>query len=179
MITMIDVEQFLVDLWTPLEEHTTVGQIVLADQKVPPEQLKVPRLVYNMIMFGDTHSRQGIISTTALVESKDEEHDEDIEYSHLSHPQATLSVNGYGAGAGKHVREAREWFYTPGLADQWMRDHDCVIRDVLEMQNRTVWLETDWEARLGFDVRLEFADLVKVRVGIIETVEVNEQEFKG
>lgn len=170
---MIDIDSFMTEIHTPLVDHSGVDQLVKANQKVPDGQLQDNRIVYNMIMFANTDARHTIIKKRRTIPSEDPEFDEDIEIENIFFPEATLSFTGFNEIMGP-INKVREWFYVHGLGDWWLRDNDykCVIREVMEIEDRTVYLESDYEKRYGFDVILEFQDIVKVTHDTIETVEI-------
>jgi len=174
VIMMIDIDAFMDDIYTPLIQYTDVPQIVKANQKIPDGKLKENRIIYNMIVFANTDSRQTIIREMETVDSESEDFEYDIEADNITFPEATLSITGFGDDILTPLNKAREWFYTKGLGDMWLRDSDynAVIREVMEIDDRTVYLESDYEKRYGFDVIIEFKDVVKVRHDTIERVEV-------
>lgn len=171
---MINIGSFMDDIYTPLIDYTNAPQIVKANQKIPDDMLEDNRIVYNMIVFADTDSRQTIIREMDTVESESDDFDYDIEADNITFPEATLSITGFGNEILTPLNKAREWFYTKGLGGEWLRDsqYDAVIREVMEVDDRTVYLESDYEKRYGFDVVIEFKDVVKVRHDTIEKVEI-------
>ncbi|MTI61726.1 MAG: hypothetical protein FH762_17375 [Firmicutes bacterium] len=170
---MINIDNFMNEIYYPLMDHSGVDQLVKANQKVPPEQLQNNRIVYNMILFANTGARHTIIQSTKVIESEDPEFENDIEIENIFFPEATLSFTGFN-NIMVPINKIREWFYVHGLGDWWLRDngYNCVIRDVMEIEDRTVYLESDYEKRYGFDVILEFKDVVKVTYETIESIEV-------
>ena len=171
---MIDIEGFMDDIYTPLMQYTNAPQILKANQKIPDDMLEDNRIIYNMIVFANTDSRQTIIREMDTVDSDSEDFDYDIEADNITFPEATLSITGFGNEILTPLNKARDWFYTVGLGDEWLRDsqYNAVIREVMEIDDRTVYLESDYEKRYGFDVIIEFGDVVKVRHDTIERVEV-------
>lgn len=173
---MIDLDNFLDQIYTPLKDYSGVSQLVKDNQKIPPEKLNNNRIVYNIISFANTGSRQSIIRNNQTVSSDNPDFEYDIENKNIFYPEATLSLTGYGFAVNGAINQVREWFYINGLGDLWLRNSsfDCVIVEVMEIENRTTYLESDYEKRLGFDVILRFEDIVKVTKETIEEV-----EFKG
>ena len=170
---MIDIDKFMDDIHTPLVNHSNAEQLVKANQKPPTSKLKDNRTIYNMILFANTGSRHTIIKKKEVVESEDEDFDEDIEIENIFYPQATLSITSFNDTLSQ-INKLREWFYINGLGDWWLRDNgwNCVIRDVLEIEDRTTYLSSDYEKRFGFDVVLEFKDIVTFRHDTIEVVQI-------
>ena len=171
---MIDIDGFMDDIYTPLIQYTDAPQILKANQKIPDGKLKDNRIIYNMIVFANTDSRQTIIREMDTVDSDSEDFDYDIVADNITFPEATLSITGFGDEILTPLNKAREWFYTIGLGDVWLQDsdYDAVIREVMEIDNRTVYLESDYEKRYGFDVILEFKDVIDVRHDTIEKIVV-------
>ena len=170
---MIDIEQFMDEIHQPLVSHSGVDQLVKANQKVPPDQLEDNRIVYNMILFANTAPRHTIIKEKQTVPSDDPDFEEDIEIENIFFPEATLSLTGFN-DIMTPINKARGWFYCNGLGDWWLQDNgwNAVIKEVMEVEDRTTYLESDYEKRLGFDVVLQFKDVVKVRHDTIEKVEI-------
>ena len=170
---MINIDSFMDDIYTPLIQYTDAPQILKANQKIPDDMLEDNRIIYNVIVFANTDSRQTIIREMDTVDSDSEDFDYDIKADNITFPEGTLSITGFGNEILTPLNKAREWFYTVGLGDMWLRDsqYNAVIREVMEIDDRTVYLESDYEKRYGFDVIIEFKDVVKVRHDTIERVE--------
>lgn len=177
---MIDVDKFLEDIHAPMLEHSGAPQIVLGNQKIPPEHLQENRIVYNMIAFADSGPRHTVIEKEEVVDFDPEYWDGDEGFAHdimryvIFISQATLSFTGFGPEARTNISRLREWWYVPGLADRFMKDNsiDCVIQEVMNIDDRTTYLESDYERRFGFDVLLNFKALVAVRERTIEKIQL-------
>lgn len=170
---MIDTKQFMTELWTPLDNiFDNSLQILLANQEVPTDQLDENRIIYNMITMPGNYARQSLHQEDEVVASDDPDFESDIMRTSVLFPNATVSFNGFGPNAIDNLQKAREWFNIPNRGDIWLHDNwSCVIRNITEIQNRTVFLETDYEERYGFDVVLNFKDVVEDRLDTIEKVE--------
>jgi hypothetical protein len=106
-----------------------------------------------------------------VVASTDENFEHDIMRTSVLYPDGTISFNGFGPDAINNLQQIREWLNIPNRGDYWLHDNwNCSIRDITEVQNRTAFLETDFEKRYGFDVILNFKDLVEDRLDTIEKV---------
>lgn len=169
---MIDIKQFLTDLWTPLNDYAEPSQLLLKDQQIPTDQLKPSRIVYGFINFADTGARQSVIRTDDLIASEEEEWDYDIETGNINFPRGTVSFTCFGPEGKEDLGLIREWFNTVGIGDWWLRENEAVIRNITSVQDRTVYLETDYEERYGFDVELQFKDIVKNTFRTIEKVQI-------
>ncbi|MFP4015805.1 MAG: LIC_12616 family protein [Halanaerobiales bacterium] len=170
---MIDTKQFLKDLWSPLNTIFSGNlQILLADQEVPTGKLDKNRVIYNMISMPGNYARQSIQQSDEAVESTSEDFENDIMRTSVLYPDATISFNGFGPVAIDNLQQIREWFNIPNRGDIWLHEEwGCSIRDITEVQNRTAFLETDFEKRYGFDVILNFKDVIEDRLDTIEQVE--------
>ena len=169
---MIDTKQFMEDLWGPLNTIFNNNlQILLADQETPTDKLNKNRIIYKMISMPGNYFRQSIQQFDEVVPSDDQSFENDIIRTSVLYPDATISFNGFGPDSINNLQQIREWFNIPNRGDIWLHDNwDCSIRDITEVQNRTAFLETDFEKRYGFDVILNFRDLIEDRLDTIETV---------
>lgn len=174
---MIDTQQFMRDLESPLSDIFN-GQLQIwrANQEVPTEQLDKNRIVYNMTAMPSNYPRQSIEQFKKVVESTNPNFEKDIIQTSVLYPEATLSISAFGDNAIKNLQKIREWFNIPGRGDEWLRfEYDCTIREIMGINNRTVYIETNYENRYGFDVILNFRDVVEDRIDTIEKVVVNNQ----
>lgn len=171
---MINLDDFVEEVRTPLNDYAGPPQIIRANQKIPTNQLKDGRVVYNLINLSQGRSRHANIEIKEVVSSTSVGFDEDVMIKHFLYPEATISYTGFGEASFESIALIREWFYTHGLGDYWLEDNDisAVIREVTAIDDRTVYLESDYEKRYGFDVIIEFEDIVEVRHDTIESVEV-------
>lgn len=175
MIMAINIEQFMLDIYTPMIDYCEADQLLLANQKVPDDQLKDNRIIYNMIVTGNTGGRHTVIQTEDVVPHEgDEGFEYDIGRHNIFFPEATMSITGHN-NTYHELAKLRDWFYIKGLGAKWLKeqDIDCVVRQVMEINDRTVYLESDYEKRHGFDVILEFKDIVTITYRTIEYVEVH------
>ncbi|MCF8002130.1 MAG: hypothetical protein K9K76_09760 [Halanaerobiales bacterium] len=95
--------------------------------------------------------------------------EEDIMRTTILYPEATISFNSFGPNAINNLQQIREWFNIPNRGDIWLHDNwGCSIMNIGEIENRTAFLETDFEKRYGFDVIVSFKDVVE---DVLETIE--------
>lgn len=64
-----------------------------------------------------------------------------------------------------------QWFRFHGY--EHLAEHDIVVVTLEGMEDRTTFLETDYEHRVGFDVVLRTVDRAERRIDTIESVELN------
>ena len=177
---MIDIDAFLSDIHSPMAEYTDAEQVLQGNQKIPDDLLEDNRIIYTMIAFSDSRPRHTAIRTEEVIDydadywEEGPEFEDDIEISYIVQPQATISFTAHGSKARKNISKLREWWYIPILAGRWFKENDwkCVVREVMSIDDRTVYLETNYEQRFGFDVLLEFTDIVSAREKTIETIEI-------
>ena len=176
---MIDLDQFLADINQPMFNYTGKVQVIVGNQKIPPEHLENNRIAYNMILFANSKRRHTQIVEEEVVDFnpdywEEEGFDNDVMTHVTFFPESTLSFTAFGSNARKNIAKLREWWYVRGLADRWLKDsnYECVIREVMEINERTTYLESDYERRYGFDVRIEFMDVVSIRERTIERLEI-------
>lgn len=72
------------------------------------------------------------------------------------------------------ANKARNYFLGKGAID--LSDAYIAIEDVLPATNRDVFLNVEYERRVGFDVRLRVRDTETYNIDVIEKVTVNSKE---
>jgi len=172
---MLDLDALGKAMAAPLESYTGIQKVIEADQEIPPDKLPKERMVYNFIVR-TSEPRQSMVVKKDVVASDDPNFEKDIEYSYISSPQVTVSINAYGDDAKQHIEKAVEWFKIDQLGPRFLEDYNTVIANVGDASNRKTFLETDFEDRWGFDVILEIEDTIKVREKTIEQIEITDQD---
>ncbi|MFP4457553.1 MAG: LIC_12616 family protein [Clostridia bacterium] len=178
---MVDLDDFLDSLYQEIKDYTEIPQLLLGEEDIPPEHLVYPRGKMNFIIKSSPQPRHTIIQSRKVIESEEEDFEDDIEYSYLLQPDATLSINFYGKNVSEYVDRARQWFMIDKLGRDYLyENNDCVIKEITDTTNRKTFIETEYEDRLGFDVILGFSEIVRVTERTIETIEMslNEDEFE-
>ena len=169
---MIDLKQCGRDMQPKLKEFTGIPQLIKANQDVSSKELIYPRITYNFSTLYDPESRQSFVQKINVVESEEAEFEDDIEYSYITNPRTTLSINGYGKDLTQYINLARKWFQVPQLGDRFFESKNAVIVDIGDTQNRKTFLEAGHEDRQGFDVIIEFEETIKATEKTIEQVEL-------
>jgi len=160
-------EKLILDaIASELMGFTGVEQVIREDQEVPESELKDPRISLKFIVsYADTRMHPDIEQRA----TEDAVHyDIDFDY------QKTLSIQVIGKDKEDCVgisAAARIWMITKQLATYFLEQHRVVVLQVLNSQDRTTFLETGYQAREGFDVRLGFSDVVTIDEDTIENVE--------
>jgi len=117
--------------------------------------------------------------TPYMEESGYEINDEDtlIRESQLT---MTLSLTVYATSKTKALNVAnqlQQWFRFHGY--EYLANHGLVAVTIEGLEDRTTFLETDYEHRVGFDVVLRTVDRVERKIDTIERVELNDGTIGG
>lgn len=92
-----------------------------------------------------------------------------------SSPTMTLSLTCYSRQKEKALNLAtrlRSWFEFRGY--QYLKDNSLIVANIEATTDRTTFLETHYDNRVGFDVILRVCSVDEKEVGFIELVELNE-----
>lgn len=182
MIDLEAVEDNLYQVWHDylLEKTGREIQILLANQDFRGLNLEYPRIMYQSIIPYSTSSNN--VKEKDVVDSEDPEFDKDIEYTHVIDRYITFSIEGYGEPSN-NVRRLllllREWFEIEELGGRFFEGYNgtIVAGQISNVQNRSTFVQNDYEERFGFDVEIAFEDKVKVKVETIESLQINNQEL--
>lgn len=170
---MIDLYAFRTNLQPEIKSYCGIPQLVRADQDIESEDLVYPRITYKISSPYDVNGNtQSMFVKQEVVPSNDSDFDKDVECSYYSNPRVTISFNAFGKDISNYIFKLMEWFRIPKLGQRFLDQHDVVIVSVTDMQDRTTYLETDYEDRKGFDVILQFKDEVKIIEKTFEKVEL-------
>jgi len=172
----IDLGAIAYNMHPELKSYTGISQLIEANQDIPPDELIYPRMTWNWTIKYTPEARQSIIANKAVVASDDPNFDKDIEYSYITVPRVTLSINVFGDDVSQYINKAREWFTITQLGPRFLEDYNAVVKEVTNTQDRKTFLETDYEDRQGFDVILSIEETIKVIEKTIEQVEITDQD---
>ena len=98
----------------------------------------------------------------------------------VSQPTMTLSLTVYSKDKGEALNIAhrlKQWFKFHGY--DYLKEHDLIVVETTAMNDRTTFLETGYDNRVGFDVILRTTDKEEMQVGTIERVELNDELIGG
>ncbi|SDI15950.1 hypothetical protein SAMN05192534_12366 [Alteribacillus persepolensis] len=112
--------------------------------------------------------------TTPYVEQAGYETSESTTLTRVNVATMTLSLTVYSSDKGTALNTAHElkrWFRFHGY--EYLKEHDLIVQSIEPMQDRTTFLETDYDQRCGFDVILRTTDEATRSIEIIERAEVN------
>lgn len=178
---MIDIDQFLSELNREINKFADPNQLLKADQKAQNQTLQLPRITDKIIIFGNEESPHAMIREKELVESDSEDFEYDIERKYFQHPEATISFTGIGEGALSTLIEIRNWFRISDLHNPFLDNQNCFtnVPPVGEIDDRTTFLESNYQKKWGFDAFIKFEEVITVTVETIETavIEINGQEI--
>ena len=174
---MIDVDNILDKLHPELKEYVGIPQIIRPNQNIPADMLTYPRMAFNFIVRSSPGSRISTIAIREVIPSTNESFQNDIEYSYVSLPTSTISIQAFGKNINSYLRKASEWFQIHELGGWFFEKYKGVIVDTTDIQDQKTFLETGYEDRAGFDVIIRFEDIIKVRVDTIEEVVINGKSY--
>lgn len=98
----------------------------------------------------------------------------------VSNPTITVSLTVYSKDKGEALNLAHrlmQWFRFNGY--EYLKEHDLIVESIEPMQDRTVFLETTYDHRVGFDVVLRTTDKAEKKIDVIEQVELNDELIGG
>lgn len=181
---MIDLEAIEDSLYTAWSDYLALKlgnapQMLLANQDIPEGKLDPERVIYSISTPYGT-SAKTVKSET--VDSTEEEFDKDVMYRYILTPRITISVNAYSGPSGKAreiALQIREWFEIDQLGNRFFEDNfEGVVKQntLTKVDDRTTFLETDYQQRFGFDCAVELKDEVVVREKTIESLQINKEE---
>ncbi|WP_408956229.1 LIC_12616 family protein [Natroniella sp. ANB-PHB2] len=171
----IDLEGFKDVIWQPISDYTGVPQLLKANQEVPKKRYKYPRILYYFLTKGEQVNNR-LIETREVVESESEDFEHDILHKFYLNPQMILSFQGFGLKKGQvlpYMQKLAQWFQIRKLGKEFLRDYDCIVRNVNQIDDVTTTLDKQHEERLNLDIELQFEDVVEVRIDTIEEIEIN------
>jgi hypothetical protein len=177
----IDIDQLLYDMHPALKEYCEIPQLLQAAQDLDQRvELVYPRIIINPSLPYGQDDYGEIVSHETVPSEEEEEFDYDIIVSHYSNPRVTLSINGYGNNqkpVRTYIQKAQEWFRISELGKRFFDEYgNIVVYSVFDIEDRTEFLEANYEQRLGFDVILQFSEKVQVREKTIEQIEITNKE---
>lgn len=103
---------------------------------------------------------------------------ENVVVKQTEHPLQTLSLSVYAdtqAEAQGVALALKDWFDFTGR--EYLSENGIVVVRIENIQDRTVFLETDYEFRVGFDVILRTKREVTKKIEHIETTIVNNERI--
>lgn len=121
-----------------------------------------PFIAYKMLMLG-----QKIGRANQLMTENGQLHEQQVEL--------TMSINCYSdniSEAENLAYRVLQYFEIDGVDE--LQTQNIVIVQTSELTDRTTFLTTDYEYRIGFDVRIRAKASVLKEVEIIENVQINE-----
>lgn len=92
----------------------------------------------------------------------------------------TISLTCYSRDKGKVLSLCRElvnWFDFQGY--EYLKDNDLIVVSVESVTDRTTFLETGYDNRIGFDVILRTTDRATREIDVIETVSINDDVIEA
>lgn len=90
----------------------------------------------------------------------------------------TLQVQSYGENCLTILEKIRSSLQKPSILDT-LRDENIVFVNSLDITNITALLDTEWEQRGAMDLLFRIANTDEDNLGVIETVELDEEYSDG
>jgi len=141
------------------------------------------RLFFVDLESGDPRPSYPFIShkfiTPYLPEAEHEINDDD-KLIHETQVTITVSLTIYSRDKTEALNTAHrlwQWFRFHGY--EHLAEHGLVVVTLEGMEDRTTFLETDYEHRVGFDVVLRTVDRAERVIDTIERVELNNEVMGG
>lgn len=94
--------------------------------------------------------------------------------------QMTLSLTVYSKDKAESKNTAlalRNWFRFQGY--EYLKDKNLIVVEIQPMTDRTTFLDTDYDNRVGFDVVLRHVYTDERATEVIESAEINENIIGG
>jgi len=91
-----------------------------------------------------------------------------------SAPTMTISLTCYAPNKGDALNLAhqlKQWFKFHGY--EYLKENDLIVQNIEAMSDRTTFLETKYEQRVGFDVILRTTDTETRQITTIDRAELN------
>lgn len=184
---MIDIGQVIYEMYPKLSDYCGVEQILRLVQDLDQKfDLVYPRIIINPSLPYEQGANFDIVKYEKVAHDPDAFDDEtqsfesDVLISRYRNPRVTLSINGYGNAENpvrNKVLQAQEWFRIKELGKRFFNEYaNIVVFNVGNVENRTQFLEVNYEQRWGFDVILQFDEKVQIREKNIERVDVTNTE---
>lgn len=158
---MIDLNQIYLDIQSILESEATVGVPVIEAEQNAPRPTTDPYITIKLLL----PNQVGGIDRTQFDEVTGIETVESIN-------QLDIIISGYGAGSHQELHNLRFKLNKNTVCDSFL-SKNIAIRDVSELTDTTILLDTDWEQRGSFVISTYVIHSEDDTVGTIETVEVD------
>lgn len=176
---IIDIRQIEDDLREVIKDYSQLPQLLIGEQdNIPEGHLIYPRGVMKVKAPSDG---EGIQATTKkVVDSSEEEFENDLEYTFHSFPRMTIVFDGYGnpkkEDINSYFQRIQNWFKVEMLGQRWFDSYttySIVIREVNAINDITQEFQKEYEQRLNLDIIVEVKQEVVLIEKTIEKVEVN------
>lgn len=112
--------------------------------------------------------------TSPYISQKGFEQSDGDTLTFTSAPTMTVSLTCYSSNKGDALNLAhqlRKWFKFHGY--EYLKENDLIVQSIEAMSDRTTFLETSYDQRVGFDVILRTTDTQTKEINTIETIDLN------
>ncbi len=184
MILMINTQEILDDLHSPIKIYTGIDQLIQNSQNnIPKEEMQYPHIVYG-ILDKQPGSDQKINFYELQNVPSDEEFDNDVEYTYTQFPNFRLDFEVFGKpknNISNYIQKVQNFFSIDKLADRWFKQNgypNINVSDIGPIENRTVILEEKYQERFGVTITLKGKEEVKIKEKTIEQLNLNTKPIK-
>lgn len=174
----VDFDKILDDLHSPVKDYSGIPQMLQGrnQEDMPKEEIIYPHFRYYFSEPYDQNQFQPYVEKVT-VSSDDPEFESDVLYRYILHPHINLTIEAYGDlddDVITPINKAHNWFKIAKLGRRFLRDsdYDISVVNVLDIVDRTSIIEEDYQKRLGFDVVLDYKEVIEVTEKTIESVEI-------
>lgn len=165
---MIDLSKIITAIIDGLQDYYPNYTYIRANQKgnIPP----YPYVTINTTSpyINDMDTQQGEV-TRQNVEGDDTK----VQITYTKEPKTVFSINCISDKQDecyKILSDTVNWLNV--LNQQYLEEHGIVVVKIDTIQDRTTYLETDYQYKVGFDLTIRTIDEVSLNVDSIDSVEL-------
>lgn len=161
---MIDYEIVKTSLYDAISSIVTPIEVIFYYPNAPrPENPYITLNLDSLVRIGDDYIPRP---------------DTDGESTMIGDREFTLQIQCYGNNCLTTLEKIRSSLQKPSVLDT-LRDDNIVFVNSLNITNITALLDTEWEQRGAMDLLFRIANTDEENLGVIETVEIEEEFSNG
>ncbi|NGP45970.1 hypothetical protein G4V62_13810 [Bacillaceae bacterium SIJ1] len=116
--------------------------------------------------------------TSPYIPQKGYEANNADDLNYVTHPTMTLSLTVYSSSKGDALNKAhqlKQWFAFHGY--EYLKENELIIVSTSAIQDRTTFLETRYDNRVGFDATIRVVDQEVREIDLISKVDLNKEQI--
>lgn len=163
---MIDLSKILTAIIDGLQECYPNYTFIRANQKGNRPLYPYVTINTTSPSISDMYSQQGNVSRQNV-----ENDDTKVQLTYTKQPKTIFSINCLSNDQDqcyKILSDTIDWLNV--LNQQYLKEHGIVVVKIDTIQDRTTFLETDFQYKIGFDLTIRTVDKVSVKVDSIDSV---------